>query len=95
MPIIRSTGVDAFQVRILRLDRIIKLGEPALIAVRFVGAVLVADLDIGQRERRGMTVLHTLGAPFGARIASDVFDFVQRIIHEGLQSRPGINMLSP
>ena len=77
------------QLGILRLDGVVELSEPAFITPRLpVEIVLVAYLDIFQLEGRRMSVLGPSRAPRGAGAARHVFDFVQRVLDEGLQIFP-------
>ena len=47
--------------------------------------ILVAQLDVLERERLGMAVLRTLGAPLGGGIADGVLDGVQDVLYDAAQ----------
>ena len=85
---------DDLELRILRLDGIEELREAAVIAARLaVELVLVADLDVFQRERRGVAVLGAARAPLGVRAAGHVLDLVERVLDEGLEVGAGLDAL--
>ncbi len=79
-------GINELQFGILGLDGIVELLEaPVVVAA----PVLVADFNVGERERGGVAVLRALRAPFGVHVAGDVFDFVEGILHVRFQIRAG------
>ena len=75
------------------LDRLEELREAAVVGAGFVEPVLVADLDVVQRERRGMAVLGALRAPLGVGVAGYVLDFIERILYVGLELGARIDVL--
>ena len=82
-----ANGGNDFKLRIPRLDRVIKLREACVVALRFVEPIFVADFNIVQFERRGMTVLGALARPTRVRVAGHIFDFIERILHERFEVR--------
>src|SRR6202034_110026 len=78
-------GRNQLVLRILLPQRPGKLSEARIVAPRLVEPVFIADLDIVQRKRSGVTIASSLGAPFGIAIASNVFDFVNCCLHVGIE----------
>ena len=73
-------GRDDLQVRVPLADRPGHLREPAVVAARAVEPVLVADLDVVQRERLGEPVGRPLLAPLAVGRAADVLDLLERLL---------------
>ena len=78
----RIRGGDDLDVGVLGLDGAVKQGETPLRTAVGGGAaveiVLVADFDVSEFEGGGMAVLGAAGAPLGGRLATDIFNFIQR-----------------
>ena len=67
---------------ILGLDGLVELLIASGIGTALIEEVLIADLDIVQRERLGMTVAYALRTPFGVGSARDILDLVECVLDE-------------
>ncbi len=86
-------GCDELKPGIALLDGLVELRIAAVVAAGAVEPVFVADLDVSEREGRGVAVLGSLCAPPGVGVAGHVFDLVERILHVRLKGGAGINVL--
>ena len=84
--LVRHLGGDHLQLGIFGLDGFVETGVALGVAATAVEEVLVAHLHIVQGEGLGMAVGHTACAPFGGSVADDVFDFVQGLLNEAVES---------
>ena len=71
------------QLRILRLDRLVEHCDPLTVTL---ATLLVADLDVLQRERRRMAVLRAHGAPLRRSRANGILDRIECILDQTRQS---------
>src|SRR6478736_8355765 len=79
-------------MRILRLDGVVKLREPAIITSTAVEPIFVTDLNVGQLEWFGMTILRPARAPLGGLgVADEILDFFERFLHVRFERRTGGN----
>ena len=84
---------DDLKIRILRFDRLVELRVAAVVRARTVELVLVAHLDVLQRERSRVPVLGALCAPFGVDASGYIFNLIQRVLHVRLKRRSWVHML--
>ena len=74
-------------------DGVVELREAGVVSAGRLVVLLVADFDVVECEGRGMAVAGALGAPFCGGVAGDVLDFVERVLHVGLEVRAGVHVL--
>ena len=90
----RSCG-NQLEVGIFCLDRFVELGEAAIIGPAAVVVIFISNLDIGQVERCCMAIPRPFGAPWGARAAGYILDFIQSLRDKRLQILPRLHILLP
>ena len=87
-------GGDGLQLRILRLDGLVELREAAFVAAGSVEPVLVADLDVVQREGLGVAELGADGSPLGAGVAGDELDLFESVVDVGRERGAGVDVVA-
>src|SRR5262245_1920945 len=90
-----ADGGDDLQFGRSRLNRVVELGEPSVVAARSVEPILVPDLHVAKPERRRVAVLRSLRSPFRSRGPGNVFNLVQRVLDIRLQVQAGLNVFTP
>ncbi len=89
-----ARGTDDFELRVFGADGVEELGEAAFVAAGLtIEIILVADLDVLQREGRGMAVLGAACTPDGVRAAGHVLDLIERVLDVGLEVGSGLDAL--
>ena len=90
---LHGRGRDKLQLGIFDFDRVEDLGEASVVTAGAVEPVLVANLNVFERERCRMTILRAACAPGCRGVTGHVFNLVERVLHIRLQVRPGRDVL--
>ena len=91
---LHRNGRDHLKVRILRFNRFVELRVTPVVRSRSIEIVFIADLDVAQRECRGMPIACAHRAPLRVRCAGDVLDFVKPLLHVGIEIGSRLDQLS-